>query len=104
MYVIIKKRTKCTWDPNKNRTNISKHDISFEEACSIFDDDYMMIINDPDHSTYEERFVAIGLSNKLRLLVVCHCYRNEEERIRIISARKATKKEKEFYSYEKSER
>ncbi|MCQ2546554.1 MAG: BrnT family toxin [Clostridia bacterium] len=85
------------WDESKNASNKTKHGVSFEEAVSVFDDSRAMVIPDPDHSDEEERFVILGLSIKLNMLVVCHCYRNNEQTIRIISARKATKKECEYY-------
>lgn len=92
---------KFEWDDNKNQTNIKKHGISFEEASSVFYDEEALIINDESHSEAEERFVMIGYSYKFNLLVVCHCYRQNEEIIRIISARKATKNErKEYLNYE----
>lgn len=88
---------KFEWDKNKNQSNIKKHGISFEEASSVFYDDEALIINDEAHSQKEERFVLIGFSYKYNLLVVCHCYRQNEEIVRIISARKATKNEQKEY-------
>lgn len=88
---------KFEWDENKNQINIKKHGISFEEASSVFYDDEALIINDESHSESEDRFVMIGFSYKYNLLVVCHCYRQDESIIRIISARKATKKESKEY-------
>lgn len=88
---------KFEWDENKNRTNQNKHGISFAEAQTVFYDDEALIINDPEHSEEEERFIILGLSNKANLLVVCHCYRASETVIRIISARKATKTESHYY-------
>lgn len=85
------------WDENKNIINKSKHGVSFEEARSVFDDDRALVMPDPDHSDEEERFVILGLSDALHLLVVCHCYRNGDNNIRIISARKATKNESKYY-------
>ncbi|WP_461247899.1 BrnT family toxin [Treponema sp. R6D11] len=85
------------WDEEKNRINIKKHKVSFEEAETVFYDPNGKLINDPDHSKDEERFIFLGLSKMLRLLVVCHCYRENEETIRIINARKATKKEIKYY-------
>ncbi len=86
------------WDENKNRSNQQKHDgISFEEAQTVFEDDYARVINDPDHSNEEDRFIILGFSAQVRLLVVCHCYREENALIRLISARKATKIERSFY-------
>ncbi len=85
------------WDENKNIINIKKHKITFEEAKSVFYDQEALLINDPEHSWEEERFIILGLSLKANLLVVCHCYRESETVIRIISARKATKNEAEQY-------
>ena len=88
---------KIVWDEKKNRDNILKHKISFEEAQTVFYDPEGKIIADPDHSAEEDRFIILGLSKMLHLLVVCHCYRENEEIIRIISARKATKYESKQY-------
>lgn len=85
------------WDKNKERINRRKHGISFEEAKSVFYDDAALVIDDPEHSEEEERFIILGLSNRANMLVVCHCYRASETVIRIISARKATKTEAAFY-------
>jgi uncharacterized protein len=86
------------WDPRKNRTNQRKHGVSFEEARSVFLDDNALLIDDPDHSGDEDRFVLLGLSSTLRALVVCHCYRARGDVIRIISARKADPSERALYS------
>lgn len=88
------------WDTQKAATNLKKHDISFEEARTIFDDVHALLIADPD-VVEEERFVLLGLSATLRLLVVCHCYREHDEIIRLISARKATKTETYMYEVRK---
>ncbi|MEE1352757.1 MAG: BrnT family toxin [Acutalibacteraceae bacterium] len=85
------------WDENKNKINQRKHGVSFEEAVSVFYDDEALVIDDPDHSDFEERFIILGLSRKANLLVVCHCYRASDTSIRIISARKATRTESRFY-------
>lgn len=85
------------WDENKNRINQRKHGISFEEAETVFYDEEALVRDDPDHSEEEERFVILGLSNKANLLVVCHCCRASETVIRIISARKATRTESQYY-------
>lgn len=85
------------WDEQKARINATKHGVTFEEAKSAFRDDRARLIDDPDHSDDEERFVLIGLSSQLKLLVVCHCYRSEGNVIRIISARKATSREARLY-------
>ena len=91
------KNISFTWDSKKNSINIQKHGISFEEAKSVFYDDNARLTHDPDHSEDEERFIILGLSEKLNILVVCHCYKEDSEIIRIISARKATKNEKKQY-------
>ena len=78
------------WDPAKASSNETKHGVTFEEASSVF-------IDDPDHSDYEERFIILGMSRRARMLTVCHCYRQDDSVIRIISARKATKTEERAY-------
>ena len=85
------------WDERKATANAKKHGVSFEEAKSIFVDERAKLIDDPDHSEDEARFVLLGLSSALRLLLVCHCYRSEGNVIRLISARKATAKESRSY-------
>ena len=90
------------WDNNKNAINIKKHNISFEEASTVFYDEEALMIPDPEHSYEEERFILLGQSINANLLVVCHCYRASETVIRIISARKANKKESNKY-YERCE-
>ena len=85
------------WDGNKNEINKKKHKISFEEARTVFYDDAALVIDDPEHSEDEDRFIILGLSKRANLLVVCHCYRESDTVIRIISARKATKTESQYY-------
>ena len=85
------------WDERKAAVNAKKHGVSFDEAKSVFVDERAKLIDDPDHSEDEERFVLLGLSSALRLLLVCHCYRSEGNVIRIISARKATTRESKSY-------
>lgn len=85
------------WDPRKNGANQRKHGVSFEEAQAVFSDERALLIDDPDHSAEEDRFIMLGLSAALRTLVVCHCYREAEDVIRIISARKATRPERVEY-------
>lgn len=85
---------KFEWDKEKADTNLKKHKISFEEAKTVFYDPNALLIADPDHSEIkEDQFIIMGLSSKSRLLIVCHCYRANDEVIRIISARKAEKSE-----------
>ena len=86
------------WDEKKNQSNRRKHKISFEEARTVFFDENAIEFSDPDHSDEESRFLMLGRSYLLRILVVCHCLRQSETVIRLISARKATAKEREFYS------
>jgi hypothetical protein len=86
------------WDPKKNRENRRDHRVSFEEAETAFADDHGVLMADPDHSQDEDRFILLGLSATLRLLVVCHTYRKEDEVIRLISARKADRSERAYYS------
>ena len=88
---------KFEWDSTKNEINFSKHGITFEEAATVFYDDEALIITDEVHSDDEERFILIGFSYKANLLVVCHCYRESESIIRIISARKANASERKDY-------
>ncbi len=85
------------WDEAKNKANIKKHGVSFEEAESVFFDEYALLKADPDHSENEDRFLLLGLSAKLRLLLVCHCFEVDDGLIRVISCRKASRKEKPLY-------
>jgi len=85
------------WDSKKSGLNQKKHGISFEEAKSVFFDEHARLIDDPSHSKDEDRFILLGLSAALRRLVVCHCYRDEGNVIRIISARKASSHEIVWY-------
>ncbi len=90
------------WDAKKEKDNIKKHGISFDEASSAFYDENAIQFFDPDHSQGEDRFVLLGISFKLRVLVVCHCFRKEETVVRIISARKADRgEEKEYWRLKK---
>ena len=85
------------WGSDKERMNREKHGVSFEEASSVFIDEHATQFYDEAHSTHEDRFLMLGISEKLRILVVVHCERQEGEIIRIISARKATSRESEYY-------
>lgn len=85
------------WDESKNSQNKKKHSVSFEEGQTVFVDENALLLHDPDHSDEEDRFILLGLSSSLRILIVCHCYRKNDEIIRIISARKATKLEQKQY-------
>jgi uncharacterized DUF497 family protein len=101
IYNVYVKSIRFIWDQEKSKENCNKHGISFEEAKSVFYDQNARLIFDPDHSASEDRFVMIGMSNKLRVLIVCHCYREKEEIIRIISARRATMTEARIYERRK---
>ena len=86
-----------SWDDRKNSTNQKKHKVSFEEAQSVFFDGYAIEYYDPDHSHSEDRFLLLGLSYQVRVLVVSYTFRRDDKEVRIISARKATKKEQKVY-------
>ena len=85
------------WDVNKNRINLEKHGITFEEASTVFFDDRAILFDDPEHSIDEDRFLLLGMSETAKVCIVCHCYRESDTVIRIISARQATRKEEERY-------
>lgn len=85
------------WDEQKAWSNERKHRVSFEEAQTVFYDENARLSYDPDHSQNEDRYILLGMSASVRLLVVCHVYRSNNEVIRIISARKATKQERQQY-------
>ena len=85
------------WDARKATANEKKHDVSFEEARSVFYDERARLIDDPDHSDDEDRFILLGMSTRLRIIVVCHCFRQSEAVVRIISARRANRSEEADY-------
>jgi len=85
------------WDEAKKRENRRKHGVSFEEARTVFYDEDAVEFYDDDHSSHEERFLLLGLSSRLRVLMICHCLREGGDVIRIISARRATANERELY-------
>ena len=85
------------WNRANARSNFKKHGVSFEEAQSVFYDEYARQFIDDEHSDEEERFIMLGISNQSRVLIVCHCERSEGNVLRIISARKATSKERKYY-------
>ncbi len=87
----------CEWGPGRSRENKRKHKVSFEEAQTVFLDENAIRFFDPDHSQDEDRFLMLGMSFTLRVLVVCHCYREDDSVIRIVSARKADKREQSDY-------
>jgi uncharacterized DUF497 family protein len=97
MYNVNMKNLHFAWDEHKNSSNQRKHGVSFEEARTAFLDENAKLYFDPDHSQDEDRFILLGLSFSLRILVVCHCYRQSNTVIRIISARKADKHEQNDY-------
>jgi uncharacterized DUF497 family protein len=86
-----------TWDPVKATANQRKHGVGFEEATTVFLDEGALLIDDPEHSVEESRFILLGLSTRLRTLIVCHCYREDDKEVRIISARRATRREQSAY-------
>ena len=85
------------WDATKHRLNMAKHGVCFEEAMTVFDDDRAVVFYDEDHSDDEDRFLIVGNSCFGKVLVVSHCYKQEDDTVRIISSRKATKREVAFY-------
>lgn len=86
------------WDPGKATLNFKKHGVSFDEARTVFFDERARLIDDPDHSDGEDRFILLGLSSAMRVVLVCHCLRGEDQLIRIISARRATPRESKSYA------
>jgi len=93
-----------SWDARKAKQNIKKHRVSFEEASTVFFDERAIEFFDPDHSEQEDRFLMLGLSGRLRVLVVSYCLRKKGSEIRVISARKATSKEQKVYNRGKNEK
>ena len=91
------KEIQFEWDEAKAEINEKKHQISFMEASSVFYDELAIEFYDDKHSEWEDRFLLLGLSNRLNLLIICHCYRETKNTIRLISARKATKNESKYY-------
>ena len=91
------KELRFEWDRRKNNANVKKHKVSLEEAQTVFKDENAIQYFDPDHSEDEDRFILLGMSMKLRVLVVCHCFRESDLIVRIISARKADKSEGRDY-------
>ena len=86
------------WDPAKAASNLRKHGVSFEDAQTVFADEHGLLLDDPDHSAAEERFILLGLSAAEGVLVVVHCYRRHRDVIRLISARRASRRERERYA------
>ena len=85
------------WDENKNRINLEKHGITFEEASTVFFDDRAILFDDPEHSIDEDRLLLLGMGETAKVCIVCHCYKESDTVIRIISARQATRKEEQRY-------
>lgn len=98
IYFVCMKKLGVEWNSNKAAENLKKHGVTFEEAQTVFFDDLAVEFYDDKHSEWEDRFLLLGLSAKMRLLMVCHSYRENESIIRIISARKATKNEAKYYN------
>ena len=96
-YSVHMSEIRFEWDARRSRENVRKHKVSFEEAQTVFLDENAIRYFDPDHSEDEDRFIMLGMSFTLRVLVVCHCYREDDSVIRIISARKADKHEQSGY-------
>jgi uncharacterized DUF497 family protein len=96
-YIVHMDYLHFTWDERKSTANARKHGVTFEEAKSSFSDEYAQEYYDPDHSADGDRFLLLGLSAQLRVLVVCHCFRESETLIRIVSARKADRQEQQDY-------
>ena len=91
------KQLEFEWDKKKEKINAKKHGVSFDEARTVFFDEQAIQFYDPEHSDEEDRFILLGTSFKLKTLVVCHCFREDETKIRIISARKADTEEQQVY-------
>lgn len=100
-YAISMSEAQFQWDSAKNIANQKKHGVSFEEASTVFRDEEGLLLFDPKHSSEEDRFILLGMSVNQRLLVVCHCYLENENSFRIFSARKATKAERGQYEERK---
>ena len=96
-YIVFMGELRFEWDRRKDRANVTKHGISFEEARAVFYDEHAVQFYDPDNSEEEDRFILIGMSIKLRVVVVCHCFREDELVVRIISARRANRAEENDY-------
>jgi len=97
MYSVRMDGIRYEWDAAKAKTNLRKHGISFEEARTVFYDEQAVQYFDPDHSIEEDRFILLGMSFRLRVIVVCHCFRESESVIRLFSARRADKDEAQEY-------
>lgn len=96
-YNVVMKELHFVWDSKKSHTNAKKHGVTFKEAQSVFYDEHAIEFYDDRHSEWEDRFLLLGLSSQLRLLLVCHCHYEAESVIRIISVRRVTRSESEHY-------
>ncbi len=96
-YTVGEVDLKFEWDERKARSNEQKHGVSFQEAETVFYDENARLLYDVEHSSEEDRYILLGMSDSLSLLVVCHVYQEDEETIRIFSARRANKKEQKQY-------
>ena len=97
-YTVVMPDLRIEWDPDKDKQNRRKHGVSFSEAESVFMDEHALLLDDPEHSAEEDRFILLGLGAKLRILVVVHSLRERQDVIRIISARKAIRRERDIYN------
>ena len=97
-YTVVMPGLRIEWDPDKDKQNRRKHGVSFSEAESVFMDEHALLLDDPEHSADEDRFILLGLGAKLRILVVVHSLRERQDVIRIISARKAIRRERDIYN------
>lgn len=97
LYTYTVQMIKFEWDAAKAASNLKKHGISFTEAQSVFYDEFALQFFDADSSVTEDRFLMLGMSSESRLLLVCHCERDDDNTLRIISARKATSNERKHY-------
>lgn len=99
IYSVVMADLRFEWDDRKSRENRRKHGVSFEEACTVFFDRHAVEFYDDEHAAWEDRFLLLGMSAKLRILMVCHCLREGGDVIRIVSARKATRNEQRHYPW-----
>ena len=96
--ILVSSDLRFEWDPRKASANAKKHGVTFEEASTVFSDENGLFMADPEHSESEDRFLLLGISRALKLLVVCHCFRTSVDVVRIINARKADRSERRQYN------
>lgn len=96
-YIVGTKDLHFEWSPEKAEANLAKHGVSLDEAMTVFYDDWAVEFYDDEHSEWEDRFLLLGLSDRTRLLMVCHCHQVDESVTRLISARRATQNEAKYY-------